>query len=316
MNTNLSEPKRSLPDWLSTLLSCPPKTGEGVHQWLFNTARHLHVHHSEEDMFRLFRTITEGNRCGRLVHDREIRDAVLNSKNCAYQIEEEVATTHKAKPKWPEVKRALRAQVIPKHGGLEELREQSAIAVNPEAGTDHNDAEDIVDLLFPGNPLLCCGKSSSQFATRPRETWRGKLHRMQLIVPSPMTARYGKRKSDGEESEHTLDNTGPQRFLICEFDKGNLDDHASILLHLTKVAPLALVVFSGSKSLHGWFYVEGDEDQAKRFFTYAVKLGADPATWTRSQFVRMPEGLRENGNRQVVHFFDPFVTMATKGGAK
>jgi hypothetical protein len=39
--------------------------------------------------------------------------------------------------------------------------------------------------------------------------------------------------------------------------------------------------------------------------TYAVRLGADPHTWLRSQFVRMPEGTRENGKRQTVNYFDP-----------
>ena len=38
-------------------------------------------------------------------------------------------------------------------------------------------------MLFPENPLLCCGKSTSDFATRSREEWRGKLAAMQLIVP-------------------------------------------------------------------------------------------------------------------------------------
>src|SRR5690349_17937377 len=33
-------------------------------------------------------------------------------------------------------------------------------------------------------------------------------------------------------------------------------------------------------------------------FAYAVSLGADPATWTRSQFVRMPGGRRDNGKVQ------------------
>jgi hypothetical protein len=33
-----------------------------------------------------------------------------------------------------------------------------------------------------------------------------------------------------------------------------------------------------------------------------VTLGADPATWTRSQFVRMPDGTRENGQRQTIFF--------------
>ena len=39
----------------------------------------------------------------------------------------------------------------------------------------------------------------------------------------------------------------------------------------------------------------------------AVSLGADRATWTRSQFVRMPDGTRDNGNRQAVYFFNPEV---------
>ena len=30
-------------------------------------------------------------------------------------------------------------------------------------------------------------------------------------------------------------------------------------------------------------------------------------TWTRSQFVRMPDGMREGGARQAVYFFNPEV---------
>ena len=56
---------------------------------------------------------------------------------------------------------------------------------------------------------------------------------------------------------------------------------------------MALVVFSGSKSCHGWFFCAGQpEDKVARFFDYAVSLGADKALWTRSQFVRMPDGRR------------------------
>src|SRR5262245_17952073 len=79
--------------------------------------------------------------------------------------------------------------------------------------------EEIIDRLFPGNPLLCCGKSQSEFDTAPREHWRGELVRLQFIVPSPMSAVSGFTK-DGRESKHTLSNTGLRRFLICEFDRG------------------------------------------------------------------------------------------------
>ncbi len=107
-------------------------------------------------------------------------------------------------------------------------------------------------------------------------------------------------------SAHTLDNTGPRRFLVTEFDSGTLDDHAALLLHLAAYDPLVLAVHSGGKSLHGWFFCAGEpEEKLERFMRYAVSLGADPATWTRSQFVRMPDGRRDNGKRQAIHFFNP-----------
>ena len=38
--------------------------------------------------------------------------------------------------------------------------------------------------------------------------------------------------------------------------------------------------------------------------TYAVSLGADPATWTRSQFVRMPFGIRGAADRKAYFGLD------------
>ena len=165
--------------------------------------------------------------------------------------------------------------------------------------------ERIVDALFPGNPWLCVGASNSEFKTRQREELRGELSALALIVPSPMTARTG-RTQDGKQSEHALDNTGPRRFLIVEQDKGSTDEQAAVLLHLAERAPLVLAVHSGGKSIHGWFMAAGQpEERLRRFMRYAVALGGDPATWTRCQFVRMPGGRRDNGNRQTVYFFNP-----------
>jgi hypothetical protein len=90
---------------------------------------------------------------------------------------------------------------------------------------ENNDSycEEIIDTLFPGNPLLCVGRSKSEFATRAREHWRGKLGDLQLIVPSPMTSRTG-RTQEGKVSEHALENTGPRRFLVIEQDTGTVDE--------------------------------------------------------------------------------------------
>jgi hypothetical protein len=196
-----------------------------------------------------------------------------------------------------------REAVIASGLGLVDLWEFSPIRV------DHNEsrAEEIIDALFPGDPLLCGGRSNGEFVTRSREEWRGTLAALQLIVPSPMTARIGYTQN-GRESAHTLETTGPRRFLIIEQDSGTIDDQSAVLLHLAERAPLALAVHSGGKSIHGWFYCAGQpEAKLREFMRCAVSLGADPATWTRSQFVRMPDGTRNCGNRQVVYFFNPGV---------
>ena len=123
-----------------------------------------------------------------------------------------------------------------------------------------------------------------------------------------MTRRTGITQ-EGKESAHTFSNTGPRRFLVIEFDHGGVDEHAALLLHLAERAPLAIVVHSGNKSLHGWFYCVGQpEEKLQRFMQFAASLGADPATWTRSQFVRMPDGTNANRKRQTLYFFNPEIS--------
>jgi hypothetical protein len=159
-------------------------------------------------------------------------------------------------------------------------------------------AEEIIDCFFPGNPWLCVGQSNHAFRTQRRENWRGRLDAYSLIVPSPMTSETGLTK-DGRQSFHALDNTGPRRFLIIEADRGDLDKQAAVVWHLATLAPLAAVVFSGSKSLHGWFFCERTpEDTLLRFMRYAVSLGADKRMWLRSQFCRMPDGCRSGSNSE------------------
>ena len=170
--------------------------------------------------------------------------------------------------------------------------------------------EALVDALFPGNPFLCCSRYIDRaFGTGTREEWRGKLAALQFIMPSPMTAEEG-RTQKGELSTRTLENTGLRRFLVIEFDHGTTDTHAAVLWHLARLAPLVLVVHSGGKSLHGWFSCLGeDEEKLRRFMRYSAVLGADPATWTRCQFVRMPDGLRRKPGqfpvRQQIFHFNP-----------
>jgi hypothetical protein len=285
------------PPFIHDLLANPPRSGEGVHRWIFRVARLLHAYLPASEIVTLLENAVSN--CGRHVPRSEIIDAVKNSLVCAWQPSGD-PVRKPAVPKWPTINQEQREAIVRDNGELVDLWELSRPRIEDSA----QHAEDIIDQLFPSNALLCCGRSQMDFDTRYREEWRGELAQLQFIVPSAMTAVFGKTQ-DGRQSKHTLSNTCGRRFLVCEFDAGTIDEHAAILLHLARYAPLVCAVFSGKKSLHGWFYVHNQpEEKVVRFFRYAVSLGADPMTWTRSQFVRLPDGTRSSGERQTVFFLN------------
>lgn len=290
-----------LPRFILDLLAACPRAGDGVHLWLFKVARQLYAHRDRAEIVALLAATVAD--CGRHVPLSEIEAAVDKAKDCAWRPGRNGFLNSPTPARaWPELNPKARAEIVAGGGALVDLWEASPVRIESnEART-----EEIMDALFPDNPLLCVGQSDDDFGTKPREDWCGTLASQQLIVPSPMSARQGRRKKDGKLSAHTLDNTGPRRFLVCEFDTGTTDEHAALLLHLASRAPLVLAVHSGGKSLHGWLYCAGQpEEKLRRFMEYAVTLGADHATWSRTQFCRMPDGTRSNGKRQTVYFFNP-----------
>lgn len=295
----LSEPRSK-----SLALRPCPTGGDGVHRWLFAGAcACARAGLSENDaVFELERRMTRQPSPA-----SEIVSAVAAAYREAGNANEGwLGTWARRAPAWPGRNDEQREAVSQRFGGLAELAAASPVRFDDGA----SQAEDIVDALFPGNPLLCCGRSVRFFDTRPREQWRGQLAKLQLIVPNPMTARRGLTK-DGRTSAHALSITSRRRFLVVEQDNGTLDLQASILLHLATSAPLVLACLSGGKSVHGWFYVAGRHDEEIRpWFLRAVVLGADAKLWLRSQFCRLPDGTRDNGRRQSVVFFNPNQLLA------
>ncbi len=285
---------KELPRFVRDLLASPPERGAGLNNWLFRVARVLHPYRNESEIVALLSAATAGHP----LKVGEIERAVRNSRSAAWSPDQPAP----AKPRatWPTVDSARR-EAAASEGNLADLWEASPVRLED----NRNRTEEVIDSLFPGNPLLCVGRSMAEFKTRHREELRGEMAELALIVPSPMSAVQGITQ-DGKPSEHTLSNTGTRHFLVIEQDSGTLDDQAGVLLHLRQFAPLVLAVHSGKKSIHGWFLCRGRaEELVIRFMKYAVALGADRATWTRSQFVRMPDGRRDDGSRQTIFFNDP-----------
>jgi hypothetical protein len=229
-------------------------------------------------------------------------------------------------PRWPARNLEQIDKIVRGCFGLYDLWESSPIRFDD----DRSQAEEIVDILFPGNPLLCIGETEYRFATRPREDRRGRLSELPLIVANPMLSMTGIAQHGGE-SQHTLDATAARIYLPIEFDFSRtdkagkpivflplidswerdgisiLDACAALLWYLADRLPLVVAVHSGGRSVHGWFAVfdRDEESESWPFMRRAFELGCDAVTWRRSQFVRLPDGRRQNGVRQTAYYFDP-----------
>lgn len=184
-----------------------------------------------------------------------------------------------------------------------EIREADLWEASPWRCDDGLTQKMILRELFPDPAgLVCIGKTAYKFRTA-RLNQFGDLSRCQYIVPCYMTKIRGTTK-DGKQSMHCLDNTGPRRFCVCDFDEPRSADHASIIWQLKRTFRLVMALNSGGKSLHAWFSVRPESEPA--FWKAALPLGADIALMrNRSSFVRLPEGRRSNGRLQGVLYFDP-----------
>lgn len=323
-----------LPPWLQEKLASPPDAGTGLHAWLFSVARQLHAHMPADSIEAVLQAATTN--AGRIVTKREIRDAVSNSVGVAWQRNEirggarekrlspkAVSAPDSVTQSWPEVNEAARVAyslASANEGilGLADLWEASPI--KPSMSVD-----DWLDWLFPGAEWLCLAIDHPATArSRRREKWYFTAEEYGLIVPSPMTGPSG-IGLDGERSHRCLDNTGPRRWLVIEFDSGSIDEQARLHWHFRSAAlaipewpKLTLCVHSGGKSLHGWYGPVESEESAFDFMAYAASLGADTATWNRCQLIRLPGGRRSAGipadpwsdaqpfTLQNVFFFDPY----------
>lgn len=190
-------------------------------------------------------------------------------------------------------------------------------------------ANQIIDVLFPGDPLLCAGETPKRFRTK-RKNAHGDFGEYSFVVPSPMSSIKGLTQR-GSYSDRSLNNVGPHRFLplefdICEFERNGKTHkpfaplvrewrsrgispkqaQAALILHLMRNREPVLVVDSGGKSLHVWFFCEGNpEPEITEYVKRAVIIGVDHVTDSKAQLVRMPEGTRDSGERQEAIYYNP-----------
>lgn len=187
---------------------------------------------------------------------------------------------------------------------IEDLREASI-------ETPPKDPLEALQALFQPDELICMASRLE----RPSIVHYNRLQLgvaccRQFIVPNPMKSRVGLTK-DGKPSKRCTDNTGPRKRLVCDFDLPRPAMQPSLVTYLADYSGLdpEWVLHSGNKSLQAaWNCSDWSSEDILTFEEEAVRVGADPAIMgdgRRCQFVRMPAGYRDNGKRQVIHFWNP-----------
>ena len=274
---------------LIEILQTYPPPGRG-HAWLYRVALHIRHYHTAEATFALLRECAD-NWFTRTVPDAEIWKAIRKAYSSTPEEHADVTSFT-----WADANVEAINRVVSQTKALFDL--------TPIKTTAH----DALTALFQPDDLVCAGYSQAEGQTATLQEIIPHADRLQFVVPNRMTARRGVNQ-EGSESFRCLANTGPREHIVVENDAATKEEQARILSHLATILPLILAVDSGGKSIHGWFACAGlTETKQRLFMDYAAYLGADPHTWTRCQWVRMPGGTRygaaglETRRQDILHF--------------
>lgn len=323
------------PDWLKKLVE-EPDCSKGTHPALRHLARWLVFYMPVDQCPGLaLRWLREAaSKCDRVPDDGELM-RLISWASGIIQFDDDYCGVSNA-PSKPDLDRIYELVVNGPH--RQEFRELSPVAIFDANGSA---ATNIVNewAAYSGidDPWVCYG-SRDRFYTRRLSYMREAARMFEQIVPSVMKCQYGKTKTaDGHLSQHSLDNTAERLCYVAEFDftpvtkkrepsvwaplikacaeKGYsvLDMNAALAAHLRTIGPLWITVYSGGKSLQSWFPCRGVNEQELNAWRLeeVMPLGACPSTWCRSQFVRMPDGQRDDGTRQSIEYYNPEILRLT-----
>jgi hypothetical protein len=328
------------PEWLESLArSCPVSPG-GVHQWLASfVARSYHYLGAEEQMKILYWATAD---CGRPMQSNEIENTVENVRR--WRGDRINGYSHESP--WASPVPEVIDEIVLQGITTKALRSRSPWKLRkleaPGIWLPRLFPVDTLlclshEVLYPA-PLSTTATVHRQWRTRRLYNWVGRYRHdcdtASLLVPNPAVYVWGWTKGANRHRSTRCEQMFPERkyYLVVEFDFAPLsrddtrktdwtphiekwskrglsvkDACAALLWHLQQYLPLVLVIWSGKKSLQGWFNVQDvPTDLQRRFLDYACGLNADRVTWTTCQLIRMPGAIRpENNARQTVEYFDP-----------
>ncbi|MDB4780649.1 hypothetical protein OAG44_01100 [bacterium] len=279
-------------------LTPPPENG--VNAWTLSTARKCRnlgiSRDSTESLIKAFEPLL---RDGRDFKFNEVENAVNKAFSTNLKTEASRVSDPISRMQWDSV---LTSEIHTLFGkGPDDWR---AISLpHPEKLTP----KEVLEIIMKPSPesLICVGYKNGDYGfkriTKEFQEFKS-LEKLSYVIPAYMTAKAGKTQS-GKTSAGAKSNTGDRIYNVVDLDDPPPEEHSSILWKLAEFRKPDLVLRTGGKGLHGWFPVSGDDDH---FWHAAVLLGADVRIYkNKSQLVRLPNGTRDNGERQEVLFINP-----------
>lgn len=276
------------------LLASPPEAGQNRHEWLFRVQA------------RLYRAgLTPAAIVERLEAGCRARGWDDRVKELQGNMDKIVATADLPAPP-----PSARAPAWPAPNHDERVRRYATPPLFSGRPVDADTAAVLHRLYGDPEAWVCAAKIIYRASTFRLADIAPMAAQYEFIVPNAMRAERG-TTALGKPSERTKSNAcreQDRRFMVVEFDTGDtVRDQAAVLSSLhSPAAPLCLAVFSGGKSVHGWFNVSALGVWERRvWFAQAAYLGADASLWDTSKLVRMPGGRRHGGGGQEILFWEP-----------
>jgi hypothetical protein len=276
-----------------------PGVGANYHTFIFGLSCRGHeAGLTDEEIFDAIRKHTpEG---GRVISDREIQDAVQNSKSA----KDRIVVPYSG----PRVRPNFLSECLRNgHGAtMDDIVARSTITLDwgEEEGwraLQHLYAED--DLLFIGDDRT---PGVLERSIRTCEDWCTEfelegVNDPKIIVNILNGSAAPKKTGNGE----TLRGDGcvaSHRFAIAESDSLSLEDQCAFWMGCPSL-PVAALIFSGSKSIHAWLRVDcadaADWDRriaGELFPGFLVPLGMDASCKNPARLSRMPGFYRADKN--------------------
>lgn len=188
-------------------------------------------------------------------------------------------------------------------GEIMDLVEQSQIRL---LGDYEKDGYLVLETLYRDDEYLFIGDVFDRDVLTVRE-WLGRdLTKFPHIIPNPMTGEAG-MTGDAKISYRCETTVGDLRYAVCEMDEVCIGDQVAFWMKCIKIGiPVAAVIHSGKKSLHGWIKVDCGLDTKRwevdvrgwLFNDFGVKYGLDKACSNKARLSRLPGHERGKGQTQ------------------